>query len=36
MIGLIVSLKKQKHLQRYNHIQPPDMANFFHGGCIYQ
>ena len=25
----------QKYLQKYNHLQPPDMAGFRHGGRNY-
>ena len=35
MIDLKVRLFLQKYLQKYNHLQPPGVADFQHGGCIY-
>ena len=28
MIGLRVRFSKQRHLQKYDHLQPPDAADF--------
>ena len=31
MVGLRDRYFKQKYLQKYNHLQPPDAAGFHHG-----
>ena len=34
MIGIRIRFFKQKYLQKYYHLQPPDAAGFCHGELI--
>ena len=36
MIGIIAIYFLTKYLHKYNHFQPPDVADFFHGEGNYQ